>query len=106
MCTLAAATKLESNFLIIEKIRNFLQHSPSARYLYTLCRRAVVATFDLSAANLNKFAEDHWLKDPSNVVQLHLDGPAGRLAEWLAGRPRARAHVFMRARARVACENR
>ena len=44
-------------------------------YPYTLCRRAVVATFDLSAANLQLLHTDHWLSDPRNVLQLHLEGP-------------------------------
>lgn len=45
-------------------------------YPYTLCRRAVVATFDLSASNLELLQTDHWLSDSRNVMQLHLDGPA------------------------------
>ena len=45
-------------------------------YTYTLCRRAVVATFDLSARNLHLFKTDHWLKDPRNVIQLYLKSPA------------------------------
>ena len=45
-------------------------------YSFSLCRRAVVATFDLSAANLDLFRTDHWLSDPRNVVQLRLEGPA------------------------------
>jgi len=45
-------------------------------YPYTLCRRAVVATFDLSASNLELLQTDHWLSDNRNVLQLHLDGPA------------------------------
>ena len=45
-------------------------------YMYTLCRRAVVATFDLSARNLHLFKTDHWLKDPRNVIQLYLKSPA------------------------------
>ena len=45
-------------------------------YPFTLCRRAVVATFDLSAANLNLFHTDHWLSDQRNVIQLHLNSPA------------------------------
>ena len=43
-------------------------------YKYTLARRAVVATFDLSAKNLSALKEDHWLKNPLNVLQLHLSG--------------------------------
>ena len=30
-------------------------------YQYALCRRAVVATFDLSAKGLDAFSSDHWL---------------------------------------------
>ena len=41
-------------------------------YKYTLARRAVIATFDLSAKNLRAFKADHWLKNPLNVIQLHL----------------------------------
>lgn len=41
-------------------------------YKYTLARRAVVATFDLSAANLDALTSDHWLQNPLNVVQLRL----------------------------------
>ena len=49
-------------------------------YKYTLCRRAVIATFDLSAANLHMFTTDHWLKHRANVIVLRLTGPA-----WAGG---------------------
>ena len=49
-------------------------------YPYSLCRRAVVATFDMSAKNLHLFTTDHWLSSSQNVVQLWLRGPA-----WEAG---------------------
>ena len=45
-------------------------------YPFTLCRRAVVATFDLAASNLALFQQHHWLSDPRNVHQLWLTGPA------------------------------
>ena len=45
-------------------------------YPFTLCRRAVIATFDLSAHNLHLFRTDHWLKHPENVIVLRLTGPA------------------------------
>ena len=45
-------------------------------YPYTLCRRGVVATFDLTAAGLDLFQTDHWLSDERNVIQLHLQTPA------------------------------
>ena len=45
-------------------------------YTYTLCRRAVVATCDLSARSLHLLKLDHWLADPRNVIQLHLTSPA------------------------------
>ena len=41
-------------------------------YAYTLCRRAVVVTLDLSANNLHLFDTDHWLSNPKNVMVLHL----------------------------------
>ena len=41
-------------------------------YKYTLARRAVVATFDLSAKNLGALKADRWLPNPLNVIQLHL----------------------------------
>jgi len=57
--------------------------SSTMRYAYpfTLARRAVIATFDLSAANLHMFRTDHWLKDPSNVLQLRLQGSAWQREE-------------------------
>ena len=45
-------------------------------YPFTFCRRAVVATFDLSASNVAMFREHHWLSDARNVQQLWLAGPA------------------------------
>ena len=44
--------------------------------LYSLCRRAVVATFDLSAANLGLLETDHWLSNRNNVLVLKLTEPA------------------------------
>ena len=49
-------------------------------YPYTLCRRAVVAIFDLSAANLRLLHTDHWLSDRRNIFVLRLSAPA-----WVAG---------------------
>ena len=43
---------------------------------FSFCGRAVVATFDLSAANLKEFREDHWLSNRGNVILLWLDSPA------------------------------
>ena len=45
-------------------------------YTYTLCRRAVVVTLDLSAQNLDLLRTDHWLSNSRNVLQLHLNSPA------------------------------
>ena len=45
-------------------------------YAYTLTRKAVVATMDLSAKNLKLLETDHWLADKRNVLQLHLSEPA------------------------------
>ncbi len=44
-------------------------------YRYTLARRAVVASFDLSAKNLNAFKADHWL---SNPAERHPAAPYGQ----------------------------
>ena len=45
-------------------------------YAFTLCRRAMVATFDLSAHNLHMLSTDHWLSDARNVVVLRLAEPS------------------------------
>ena len=45
-------------------------------YPYTLARRAVVATFDLSAAHLSAFTTDHWLSNSKNVIVLWLEEEA------------------------------
>lgn len=52
--------------------------SPTMRFstLFSLCCRAVVATFDLSAVNLDLLHSDHWLSDPKNVILLELKEPA------------------------------
>ena len=45
-------------------------------YPFTLARRGVVATMDLSADNMHLLQSDHWLSDPRNIIQLHLKRPA------------------------------
>ena len=55
-------------------------------YPYTLARRAVVATFDLSAKNLALFHTHHWLSKPSNVLVLRLTSPAW-VADGIPGTP-------------------
>ena len=45
-------------------------------YPFSLCRRAVIATFDLSASNLALLKTDHWLADDKNVMQLRLTSAA------------------------------
>ena len=45
-------------------------------YKYTLARRAIVATFDLSAKNLFQFEQDHWLSCDLNVIVLRLQEKA------------------------------
>ena len=45
-------------------------------YVYTLARRAVVVTMDLSASNLHMLQTDHWLSSQENVLQLWLGWPA------------------------------
>jgi len=81
--------------LVLKKHRETLQGRPKAlkggrsatmkfSYPFTLTRRAVVATMDLSAANLHLLSTDHWLKDARNVIQLHLTQPAWQQQGLLA----------------------
>ena len=69
--------------LISKKNREALQGRPKLSkggqsatnvyvYNYTLCKRAAVATSDLSAKNLNALKTDHWVQNPLNVIQLWL----------------------------------
>ena len=73
--------------LLLKRHREVLQgsaktctggRSSTMMYAYPFClaERAVVATFDLSAANLDLLSSDHWLSDPRNVRVLHLLAPA------------------------------
>eukprot|EP00438_Fugacium_kawagutii_P031999 Skav227528 [mRNA] locus=scaffold2269:205119:205469:- [translate_table: standard] len=63
-------------------------------YPYSLHARAVVATLDLSASNLEAFQSDHWLSSLGNVFVLRLEDPvfetepsvqadAGRKRRWM-----------------------
>ena len=45
-------------------------------YEYTFCRRAIVATFDLSAKHLDAFVTDHWLSNDLNAIILKLTDKA------------------------------
>lgn len=83
---------------VLQKARETLQGRPKPikggrsatmvyAYTYTLCRRAVVATFDLSARNLHMFKFDHWLRDPRNVIQLHLTSPAWETGDAAIAQP-------------------
>lgn len=69
--------------LVLKQNREVLQGRPKVAkggqsgtmiysYPFTLCKRAVIATFDLAAANLDALAQDHWLSNPLNVITLHL----------------------------------
>jgi hypothetical protein len=77
--------------LLLKKARETLQGRPKVTkgarsatmryaYAFTLARRAVVATLDLSADNLHLLHTDHWLSDKRNVMVLRLTtacfGPA------------------------------
>ena len=73
--------------MTIKKNREILQGRPKVckggqsatmmySYDYTLCKRGVVATFDLSADNLSKLETDHWLSNPLNVIHLRLSEKA------------------------------
>ena len=56
-------------------------------YAYSFCGRAVVATLDLSASNLDQFEQDHWLSNKANVLLLRLTEPA-YVEEGQASSPR------------------
>ena len=45
-------------------------------YPYTLARRAIVVTLDLTAKNLHMLNTNHWLQDEKNVICVRLDAPA------------------------------
>ena len=47
----------------------------------------MAVTFDLSARNLHLFKYDHWLREPGNVVQLHLAGPAWETGQAASDQP-------------------
>ena len=59
-------------------------------YEYSLAMRAVVATLDLTAANLDWFASNHWLKSADNVCLVRLTAPAWRRADVAARSSEAR----------------
>ena len=72
--------------LLLKRNREMLQGRPKKckggksatmkfSYPFTLARRAVVVTMDLSAANLDLFATDHWLSNPQNVVLVKMTAP-------------------------------
>ena len=44
-------------------------------FKYSFCNRAVIATFDLGASNLNALYTDHWLSNRANVALLWLRFP-------------------------------
>ena len=64
----------------MKKCRGGKSNTMMYAYPFTLRRRAVVATMDLSTKNLHMFATDHWLSNPKNVLVLRLDTPA-----WATG---------------------
>ena len=68
-----------------------------AGLLYTLCRRAVVATFDLSAANLHLLETDHWLSNRNNVLLLKLTQPAWHSTTAVVAAPRTDPRLVMAA---------
>jgi hypothetical protein len=78
------ASLLASNREVLQGRAKVCQGGKSATmmyaYDYTLTRRAVVATFDLSAKNLDLFQTHHWLSDPANVVVFNL-----KTSAWVGG---------------------
>ena len=55
---------------------------------FTLARRAVVVTFDLSARNLHLLRSDHWLSDPKNIAPVWLTQPVFGTASPAPTNPR------------------
>ena len=66
-------------------------------YPFTLARRGVVATMDLSASNLDALRTDHWLSNPLNVKVLRLSHSAWASATAPAGSPPATVLATMSA---------
>ena len=62
-------------------------------YLYTLTGRAIVATFDLSAKNLDAFETDHWLSSPSWATAADARAPWARSPVGHFLRRRAQHHA-------------
>ena len=53
-------------------------------FVYTLCRRGVMAIFDSGARDLSNIWIDHWLRNSKNIIMLRLQEPA-----WgVSGQPR------------------
>ena len=50
-------------------------------YVYTLHKRGIVATFDMSARNLDALKIDHWLSNSKNIIQLFLEEKSFREPE-------------------------
>ena len=76
-----------SDSLILKKHRGTLQGRPKVlkgaksatmkhAYPFTVCRKAVIATMDTAAFNLELLATDPWLSDPRNILHLELTSPA------------------------------
>ena len=76
---------------LLQKNREVLQGRPKEcaggksstmiySYVYTLSRRAVVVTMDLSCKKLHLLRTDHWLASEKNVVQLWLEAPSWECA--------------------------
>ena len=65
-------------------------------YRFTLARRAVVATMDLTAENLHLFRTNHWLKDAGNVCVVRLHSPAwvGSVGGSVPSTPGSRSSMF------------
>ena len=77
---MADAKTLKSHREVLQGRPKVLKGGRSATmiysYAYTLCNRAVIATFDSAAANLHMLTTDHWLSCKKNVIVLRLTAPA------------------------------
>ena len=49
------------------------KHAAQAiKHMWVKSGESLVATLDLSAANLSALSKDHWMKNSLNIIQLHL----------------------------------
>ena len=65
-----------------KKIRGGKSSTMMYSYPYTLARRAIVVTMDLTAKNLHLLHTNHWSKEPRNILRVTLASPS-----WVGAAP-------------------